>query len=102
MANGGAFPSGMWPLILAAGTQALGGVLAWSCESPRRLLPWIGMGANGAVLLVAGLTGEGPIPIIVTGSVAWVLGISVFFLGDGWQRVPQSWFQSLQHDSELR
>lgn len=94
-ANGGAFPTAVWIPILAAGTQAAGGVLAWSCESPRRLLPWIGMGASGAVLLAAGLTVEGPVTVIVAGSVAWALGIAVFFLGDGWQRVSQSWVRSL-------
>jgi formate hydrogenlyase subunit 3/multisubunit Na+/H+ antiporter MnhD subunit len=94
-ANGGAFPGDVWIPILAAGTQAVGGLLAWSCESPRRLLPWIGMGANGALLLAAGLAREGTVAIIVAGGVAWALGIAVFFLGDGWQRVPQSWFQSL-------
>jgi formate hydrogenlyase subunit 3/multisubunit Na+/H+ antiporter MnhD subunit len=76
---------------LAAGTLALGGLLAWSCESPRRLLPWIGMAANGAILLGAGLDKEiGPV-VVVAGGVAWALGIAVFFLGDGWRQESPWW-----------
>ena len=89
--NGGLIPGDAWVSTLAAGTLALGGALAWSCESPRRLLPWVGMGANGALLLVAGLMGESAVSIIVVGSVGWALGITVFFLGDGWHRKSLWW-----------
>jgi formate hydrogenlyase subunit 3/multisubunit Na+/H+ antiporter MnhD subunit len=76
---------------LAAGTLALGGLLAWSCESPRRLLPWIGMAANGAIMLSTGLDKEiGPV-VVVAGGVAWALGIAVFFLGDGWRQKSLWW-----------
>jgi hypothetical protein len=77
--------------VLAAGTLALGGLLAWSCESPRRLLPWIGMAANGAILLGTGLDKEiGPV-VVVAGGVAWILGTAVFFLGDGWRQKSLWW-----------
>jgi formate hydrogenlyase subunit 3/multisubunit Na+/H+ antiporter MnhD subunit len=76
---------------LAAGTLALGGLLAWTCESPRRLLPWIGMAANGAIMLGTGLDNEiGPV-VVVAGGVAWALGIAVLFLGDGWRQESLLW-----------
>jgi len=90
-ANEGLMPGDAWVSLVAAGTLALGGLLAWSCETPRRLLPWVGMGANGAVLLVAGLAGENATTMIVAGSVSWALGVAVFFLGDGWQQESPWW-----------
>lgn len=90
-ANGGFIPDGAWISTLAVGTLALGGLLAWSCESPRRSLPWIGMGANGALLLVAGFAGEGAIAAIIVGSVGWALGVTVFFLGEGWRKKALLW-----------
>jgi formate hydrogenlyase subunit 3/multisubunit Na+/H+ antiporter MnhD subunit len=89
--NGGVIPGASWVPTAAAVILALGGLLAWSCESPRRLLPWIGMSANSAVLLAAGLAGEGASVTILGGSVAWVLGIAVFFLGGGWHQEPRWW-----------
>ncbi|MDY7078055.1 MAG: hypothetical protein SXV54_14155 [Chloroflexota bacterium] len=82
-AHGGLFPGGTWVLTLAAVTMVLGGLLAWSCESPRRTLTWIGMGANGAVLLAAGVAGENGAVVIAAGSVAWVLGMTLLFLTGG-------------------
>jgi formate hydrogenlyase subunit 3/multisubunit Na+/H+ antiporter MnhD subunit len=89
--NGGFIPSDAWVSTLAGGALALGGLLAWSCESPRRLLPWVGMATNGALLLVAGLAGKSAAAVIVVGSVSWALGITVFFLGDGWRRESLWW-----------
>ncbi len=84
--NGGVIPDDAWIPTLAVGTLALGSLLAWSSESPRRSLPWIGMAANGALLLVAGFAGTSAIAVIIAGSVGWALAMAVFFLGDGWQK----------------
>jgi hypothetical protein len=89
--NGGVIPGATWVPAATAVIFALGGLLAWSCESSRRLLPWVGMSANSAVLLAAGLAGEGASVIILAGSVAWVLGTATFFLGDGWHRESRWW-----------
>jgi formate hydrogenlyase subunit 3/multisubunit Na+/H+ antiporter MnhD subunit len=89
--NGGAVPGATWVPTAAAVVLALGGLLAWSCKSPRRLLPWVGMGANSAVLLAAGLAGEGASVVVLAGSVAWVLATAMFFLGDGWHRESLWW-----------
>lgn len=90
-ANEGFMPSDAWVSLLAAGTLALGGLLAWSRETPRRLSTWVGMGANGAVLLVTGLAGENATTMIVAGSISWALGVTVFFLGDGWRQESPWW-----------
>ncbi len=84
--NGGVIPDDAWIPTLAVGTLALGSLLAWSSESPRRSLPWIGMAANGALLLVAGFAGTSAIAVIIAGSVGWALAMAVFFLGDGWHK----------------
>ncbi len=84
--NGGVIPDDAWIPTLAVGTLALGSLLAWSSESPRRPLPWIGMAANGALLLVAGFAGTSAIAVIIAGSVGWALAMAVFFLGDGWHK----------------
>jgi len=85
-ANGGSVFGNTWVPVIAGGTLALGGFLAWSCDSTRRMLPWIGMEVTGAVLLTVGLAGESATAVIAAGSVAWVLGIAVLFLGGGLQR----------------
>jgi len=90
-ANGGSVPGNTWVPVVAAVTLAVGGFLAWSCESPRRMLPWIGMGVNGAVLLAAGLVGDSATAVIAAGSVAWALGLAVLFLSDGFQREALWW-----------
>jgi len=91
LANGGSMPSDTWVPILAAVALALGGLLAWSCESLRCRLSWIGMGATGAVLLAARLAGESAAAVIAAGSVAWVFAVGVVSLSDGLQRDTPWW-----------
>ncbi len=90
-ANGGFIPGNSWVTIIAAITLAVGGFLAWSCNSPRRTLPWIGMAVTGAVLLAAGLAGQVAVIVIAAGSVAWALGMAVLSLSDGLQRASPQW-----------
>lgn len=91
LANSGSIPEGTWVPTLAAVTLAIGGVLAWTCQYPRRMLSWIGMGATGAMLLAAGLAGDSAAAVIIAGSVAWALGVGVMFLSDGLQRGAPWW-----------
>jgi formate hydrogenlyase subunit 3/multisubunit Na+/H+ antiporter MnhD subunit len=90
-ANGGFIPGDTWAPTLAAVTLALGGLLAWSCGSSRRILPWIGMGAAGTVLLAAGLAGESAAAVIVAGGVTWTLGVAALSLGRNLQRGTLWW-----------
>jgi len=94
-ADGGFIPGDTWALVVAAVTLAVGGFLAWSCESPNRILPWAGMGVTGAVLLAAGLAGQSAAAVITAGSLAWALGVSVLFLKNslsaGLQRKAPWW-----------
>jgi len=90
-ANDGLIPGDVWMPTLAAAALALGGLLAWSAKSPRRLLPWVGMGATGAVLLAASLAGDGAATVISAGGTAWALGMASFFLGDSWRRDAPWW-----------
>ena len=81
--NGGSIFGDAWVLALAAATIAVGGFLAWSCKAPRFMLPWVGMGMTGTVLLGAAMAGENAAAVIVAGGVAWILGVAVLFLSDG-------------------
>ncbi|RLC67955.1 MAG: hypothetical protein DRI48_00905 [Chloroflexi bacterium] len=76
-------PASAWVLTLAAVTLLGGGFLTWSCESPRRMLPWIGTAVTGASLLAAGLGGENALTIVTAGSVSWGLGMALLLLGNG-------------------
>lgn len=89
--NGGSLPGSTWVLTLAAITLTLGYFLAWSCRSPRCIVPWTAMGATGAALLAAGLAGESAVAVIVASSVAWVLGVTVLFLTDGLRQEAPWW-----------
>jgi len=90
-ANGGSISDGAGVTILAATTLAMGGFFAWSCRTARSALPWIGMGATGAVLLAAQLAGGNGVTIIAAGSVTWMLGIAALSLSDGRQRESPWW-----------
>ncbi len=73
------------PLLLAAAAVAvaLGAFMAWSCGTSRCVLRWVGMTVAGAILLAAGLAGEGAIAVLVVGSVAWAISMALLFLGSG-------------------
>ncbi len=89
--NGGAIPGCAWVPILATAALAVGGFLAWSCKAPRSMLPWIGTGVTGAVLLAAVMAGESATAVISAGSVAWMLGVTLLFLSDGLQEKEVWW-----------
>lgn len=89
--NGGLAPSSFWVLVPAALALAVGGFLAWSSRTVRQSLPWIGMSANGLVLLAAGLAGDQALAVITAGGVTWVLGMTLLLLSDGWQRDIMWW-----------
>ena len=91
LANGGFIPGGTWVPILGAVNLAVGGFLAWCCESPRRALSWMGMGGSGLILLAAWLAGESAAGVVAAGSVAWVLGLGLMSLGGGLQRDAPWW-----------
>jgi formate hydrogenlyase subunit 3/multisubunit Na+/H+ antiporter MnhD subunit len=91
LVNGGSFPGIAWVPTLAALTMGLGGILVWSCKSPRAMLPWVSMEMTGSVLLAAALTGEDGAVVISAGCVVWALGMTVLFLTDGLQQKAPWW-----------
>lgn len=90
-ANGGQLPGGPWVLSLAAITLVAGSLLAWASRTPRSDLPWIGMRMNGAVLLAAGLAGQGAAHAIAAGYVVWVLAATLLYVSDGLRRESPWW-----------
>ncbi|MBN1815394.1 MAG: hypothetical protein JXA14_26415 [Anaerolineae bacterium] len=91
MVNGGSFPDSAWVPSLAALTLGLGGFLAWSCKSPRTILPWVSLGVTGATLLAVSLSGGHAVAVIVAGCVVWTLGMTVLFLTDGLRQEAPWW-----------
>lgn len=91
MVNGGAFPSSAWVPPLAALTLGVAGFLAWSCRSPRTILPWVSLGVTGATLLAASSIGGNAAVVIVAGCVVWALGMTVLFLTDGLRQEAPWW-----------
>jgi NADH:ubiquinone oxidoreductase subunit 5 (subunit L)/multisubunit Na+/H+ antiporter MnhA subunit len=65
--------------------------MAWSCENPRRILPWVAEAVTGAILLAASLVGGRASLIIVAGSVGWALGVALLFMGYGLHRSQLWW-----------
>jgi hypothetical protein len=94
----GSLPVRSWMVIPALLTLVSGGFLAWTAKSSRDAHPWIGMGANGALLLssvVASLPGGGSgtpenaaLSILSLGGTSWVLGVTILFL-DGSLAFPK-------------
>jgi len=95
LASGRTVPGSPWMVIPALLTFLGGSILGWTANSSRESRPWIGMAANGAVLLatvwaslgVQGQAGEeAVIPIVVLGSVGWMLGTTALYVGAGLER----------------
>jgi NADH:ubiquinone oxidoreductase subunit 4 (subunit M) len=91
MVNGGSFPASAWVPPLAALTLGVGGFFAWSCKSPRTILPWVSMGVTGATLLAASLIEVNAAVVITAGCVVWALGMTMLFLTDGLQQEAPWW-----------
>jgi NADH:ubiquinone oxidoreductase subunit 4 (subunit M) len=91
MVNGGSFPASAWVPPLAALALGAGGFFAWSCKSPRTILPWVSMGMTSATLLAASLIEVNAAVVITTGCVVWALGMTMLFLTDGLQQEAPWW-----------
>lgn len=93
LANDGPLPVSSWMVTPALLTLVMGGFLAWAAKSSRNARPWIGMGANGAILLSSilasspggdpGTEETGALSVLVLGVMSWMLGMTVLFLDDG-------------------
>jgi hypothetical protein len=91
LANGGTFPDTPWVPTLAALTLGVGGILAWSCKSPRTLLSWVSVGVTGAMLLAVTTMAGNASTVISAGCVTWALGMAVFFSTDGFRQEAPWW-----------
>ncbi len=86
------FPPGGWMEGLAAGTFLVGGLLALT-GSGERTLPWVGLAAMGGILW-AGIRSDGSAhaaAIWLKGGALWALGVSLLYLGRGWEPTSPWW-----------
>jgi len=80
-----------WPLLeaLAVATFVIGGFLAWGATDPDRRTVWVGMAAGGGILW-AGMR-AGSAVAWAAGGTAWTLGLTLLYLGRGWQKTAPGW-----------
>lgn len=94
LAAGGcaALAAGGWWEGLAAVTYVGGGLLAWTRAGRGKGWPWMSLAAVGAVLWAAQRAGEAAAPVVLAiGGAAWVLGITLMYLGRGYDRAAPWW-----------
>lgn len=89
------FPVPAWPWLegLAAGTFLAGGLLALTAPDEARCAHWAGLSAIGGILW-AGLRATSAPQAAATwlmGGALWTLGISLLYLGRGWDRSSPWW-----------
>ncbi|MGD9001969.1 MAG: hypothetical protein PVF04_04825 [Anaerolineae bacterium] len=93
LVSGDVLAENAWVIIPAVLTFAIGGFLGWAVRSPQEGRSWIGMGMTGALLLgvvLVSLPGasqgagqEVALPTLTLGAAGWMLGVTVLFLGGG-------------------
>lgn len=82
-------PGSLWP-TLALVTALLGGVQAWLQSDPRESLPHLALGYGGMLILAA--TGARiPVTALAAGSVSWMLGLTLVFMGRPFTRKTWLW-----------
>ncbi len=77
--------------VLAAATFVVGGFLAWSTADPDQRTIWIGMAAAGGVFWAGLHAGHAAGAAWAAGGAAWVLGLTLLYLGRGWERTAPIW-----------
>lgn len=71
---------------LAAATFGVGGFLAWTATDPDRRTISVGMASVGGVLWAGLRAGHAASGAWVAGGTAWMLGLTLLYLGRGWER----------------
>lgn len=84
-------PGGVVPEALAAATFVIGGFLAWVVTDPDRRTVWVGMAAMGGVLWAGLRAGDATGGAWAAGGTAWMLGLTLLYLGRGWERTSPLW-----------
>ncbi len=84
-------PGGVALEVLAAATFVIGGFLAWASAGPDQRLIWVGMAAAGGVLWTGLRAGHAAGAAWTAGGTAWALGLTLLYLGRGWERTAPVW-----------
>jgi hypothetical protein len=84
-------PGGVVLEALAAATFVVGGFLAWAVTDPDQRTPWVGMAAAGGVLWAGLRAGYATGGAWAAGGTAWTLGLTLLYLGQGWERTAPVW-----------
>lgn len=84
-------PGGVMLEALAAATFVVGGFLAWAVTDPDQRTIWVGMAAAGSVLWAGVHAGRAADAAWAAGGTAWILGLTLLYLGRGWGRTAPIW-----------
>lgn len=88
-------PLPIWPWLewFAVGTFIIGGLLALTAPDGARSVQWAGLSAIGGILWagIRATDAQQAAAIWLIGGTLWTLGISLLYLGRGWER-PSLWW----------
>lgn len=84
-------PGGVILETLAVATFGVGGFLAWAVTDPDQRTLWVGMAAAGGVLWAGLRAGHAAGAAWTAGGTAWMLGLSLLYLGRGWEKTAPGW-----------
>ena len=80
-----------WLSSLGVATLAAGGLLSWTRSIASEALPWAALAATGGTLAAAAFAGDAAPLVVAGGGAAWVLGVTLIALADGFDRSAPWW-----------
>jgi formate hydrogenlyase subunit 3/multisubunit Na+/H+ antiporter MnhD subunit len=80
-----------WLSSLGLTTLAVGGLLAWTRSVASEALLWSALSATGATLAAATFAGDAAAGVLAGGGTAWVLGVTLIALANGFDRSAPWW-----------
>ncbi|MBC7228024.1 MAG: hypothetical protein H5T61_12475 [Thermoflexales bacterium] len=88
---GFSIPGGTVLEALAAATFGVGGFLAWATTDSDQRVIWIGMATAGGVFWTGLHASPSAGAAWTAGGTAWALGLSLLYLGRGWEKKASVW-----------
>lgn len=81
----------VWLSSLGVATLAVGSLLSWTRSVASETLPWAALATAGATLAAAAFARDAAPLVLASGGTAWVLGVTLIALADGFDRSAPWW-----------